>query len=97
MKSVFYISLLPVAFCNLYGYTGHDCTGQMVLVDNKVCNGCVVMPQQPRLVSYKGVDMQSFALTSRQACRNSGNLGIVNAGQCLNDPNALAASAYVFC
>ncbi|KAM3512120.1 hypothetical protein MY11210_004256 [Beauveria gryllotalpidicola] len=93
---IVYAAFLPTALCNLYGYTGRDCTGQEVLIDNRICNNCIGIPPQPRIVSYRGIDMIGFGLSSRQGCRNK-NLGFWKAGQCAPDPNALAASAYIEC
>lgn len=96
MKSFGYLAFLPVAFCNLYGFTEPDCHGTPILIDNHTCNGCITLPPQPRIISYRGVDMVSFSLNSRRDC-SSWNIGWSYGGGCVNDPNALAARAYVEC
>lgn len=89
-------AVLPTVMANFYGYTAPGCRGNVVLIDNMVCNGCVKIPITPRFLSYRGIDMIGVNLGSEGTCDRF-NMGWHRAGECIEDSNAAAARAYINC
>ncbi len=81
---------------NVLGYASSNCSGPIVWQEGQTCNGCVIIPYNPRMRSYAIVDAEGMMVTSRPRC-DGGNMGYWTPYHCLNDPDAIAASMHVDC